>query len=96
MNIYKVNDVFVNAENSVEAIELLKKLGKIKFTIGIEKICNTDEIIPTEDKPFMKLYKVNELFICASNEATALIKAHVQKPKIEFICYRDKINYLRK
>ena len=81
MRIYKINEFFVNSESSTEAIKLLKSLKKILFVNHISIVCITSEIIPTLERPFMKLYKVNDIFVCASNLKRGGIKIKIKPPK---------------
>tara|TARA_R110002167_G_scaffold24774_2_gene86649 strand:- start:1298 stop:1639 length:342 start_codon:yes stop_codon:yes gene_type:complete len=90
-NIYNIDGHIVNAENSTDAIQILKASKRIKFATTVQKICNTSEIIPTLEKPEMNLFEIfgneyensnfHSLFITAQNSTDAFTKYKENRPK---------------
>lgn len=104
-NIYRINDQFVNADNSTDAIREVRRPNE-RIMVSVEKICNTLEIIPTVEQKGMKLFEIfgneyensefNSLFITATVETDAFTKYKENKPKAtrmhaKLICKLDEI-----
>ena len=100
-SIYKINKLFVSADNSTGALEILKFLKLAKSTTGIEKICNCSEIIPTTENGKMILFEVTDNekteYITSENVSLAMTTFYNKhKSKTSFakvVCFINEIQY---
>ena len=104
--LYKIDGFFVNANSTTSAIKKLKQLKKIKFTEKSEPICEIEKIVPTIEKPEMKIFKIygnefegsefNHTFIVSANASDAFDKYKELNPKAtrlhaKLICFRNEV-----